>query len=271
MKNVAIYVDYDNLFKRLKELGCPPVYDVNFFVELKKKFEAVNYNVIKFCAFADFTDKELSIKEQTDIHSFGVEVFHCSINNKNSTDAEMTIRIMKDLYEINNIDVFVIVTNDRDFVPLIRAVKEKSKITYSLTTKTGINPVINVFSDYHQYLEDIFDLNNVHKVEEVKFEIDEITAELGEKAKMVSEKFYNSGAFKNLKTKSVWVSLSSYSRDLSKIGALQTTKSDVIKYFQIANILEFVELYEHENQLYIREGKKYQEIFHLEVAAGRKK
>jgi uncharacterized LabA/DUF88 family protein len=268
MKNVAIYVDYDNLFKRMKEFDLHPIHDVDFFVELKKKFQKAGYSVIKYNAFADFSDKHLSLKEQSDVHSYGVEVFHCSTSNKNTTDSELIIKVMKDLYTNDLIDVFVIVTNDRDFVPLIRAIKEKDKTTYSLTTKTKVNPIINIFSDYHQYLEDLFELEGLHNIDVVEVAKEEISEVMESKAKLMSEKFYTSAAFKNIKTKPV--SLSVYSRDLAKIKSLKETKENIIEYFKIANTLEFVELYEKSGAIYIKEGKKYKELMQLEVAVAKK-
>jgi uncharacterized LabA/DUF88 family protein len=265
-KNVAIYVDYDNLFKRFKEFGLHPIHDVDFFVGLKKKLEKANYNVLKYNAFADFTDKVLSIKDQTEIHSFGVEVYHCSTNNKNTTDAEFIIKVMKDLYTNDHIDVFVIITNDRDFVPLIRAIKEREKITLSLTTKTKVNPVINVFSDYHQYIEDLFELD---KLTENEIDINVIETINEDKAKIVSEIFYGSGAFKNLKEKNIQVVLGEYAKSLSRMPKMKATKEskdNIIEYFKAAHSLGFVYLFEHGDIIYIKEGEKYSELMNIEVA-----
>lgn len=267
-KNVAIYVDYDNLFKRMKEFGAHPIDDVNFFMSLKQKFNEINYNILKFTAFADFTDKDLTIKEQTKIHSYGIEVFHCNTNNKNTTDSELIIKVMKDLYSNSNIDIFVIVTNDRDFVPLIRAIKERDKLTFTLTTKTKVNPVVNIFSDYHQYLEDLFDLESMNKIEYLNLQTEEISEELERKALLVSEKYYSSGAYKLLKKVGTPVELVKYAVSLSKIPTLREDKESIIEYFKIANSLEIVELVEKDGSVYIYEGKQIPDFQHLEVASG---
>lgn len=266
--NIAIYVDYDNLFKRLKDLGFHPIHDLNFFTELKNKFSMVNHDVVKYVAFADFAGKGLSLKDQTDIRTFGLDVYHCNVSNKNTTDAELMLTVAKDLFEKPLIDVFVLVSNDRDYVPLMRMIKEKSKKVYVLTTEKAINNVINVFADYHQHIEDLFNLkkeSNIVELPKREIKPDEITEEDQRLAGLVSKRFYESSMYKQLKEGKP-IKLDGYAENLSKVKSLSMTKSKIINYFRIANELKFVELKEANNVIYIHEGQLVQEVLGKSVA-----
>jgi predicted nuclease of predicted toxin-antitoxin system len=271
--NVAIYVDYDNLFKRLKALGYHPIHDLDFFSELKAKFTQDNHDIVKYMAFADFMGNGLNIKDQTEIHTFGLDVLHCNVSNKNTTDSEFMLAATKDLYEMDNIDVFVLVSNDRDYVPLMRLIKEKSKKVYVLTTEKATNKVVNVFADYHQYIEDLFNLKEESKViqlPEKKEDLGEISDEDQGIAGEVSKRFYESEAYSKLK-EGKKVSLDGYAQNLSRVRSLKLSKSKIKGYFIIAHELKFINIVESNGIMYIEEGELFQEILGKSVAASKGK
>jgi len=47
--------------------------------------------------------------------------------NKNPTDLHIAVDIMEDVYQNQHIDTFVIVTSDKDFIPVIKKLIEKGK------------------------------------------------------------------------------------------------------------------------------------------------
>ena len=51
----------------------------------------------------------------------------CNNNGKNSLDISLTIECMKDLVRNNSIHTYVIVSNDTDFIPLCKELKEYGK------------------------------------------------------------------------------------------------------------------------------------------------
>lgn len=270
MNNVAIYVDCDNLYRRLDAMGYHPVSDLKFFERLKDFFQVAGYNVIRYSAFADFTGKGFSIDDQTEIHSYGLEVYHCNIDKKNTTDAELMINAMKDLYEKPSIDVFVLVSNDRDYVPLIRAIKEKSKKTYALTTEKGTNKVVNIFTDYHQHIEELFGIKSLNELLISGIEKPSMSEDKEKMAGDVAEKFYSSELYKKYKINGSRVTLNGYADLLSRMKGFKYSKGDIIEFFRVAHELKFVELYEKDNEMCIREGEEFKHFLGLEVASADK-
>lgn len=56
------------------------------------------------------------------------------------------------------IQAIVIVSSDSDMVPLLQAIKYENKIACLFSTRTGFNRVAIRYVDYHEYIEDIFNL-----------------------------------------------------------------------------------------------------------------
>lgn len=259
--NVAIYVDYDNLFKRLKEYNLHPIEDLNFFGGLKERFKQLNHNIIRYIAFANFEYDDFNIYDQTKIRNFGVDVKHCNIDGKGSADIELVVEVMNDLYRFKQIDMFVIVSNDRDFIPLIRAIKLEGKMTYSITTKNGFNPVVNVFTDFHQFIEDMFSLDHEFKLDEfgIGLKSEELTPEIIKKAAAVTDMFYTSKVRKRLLENNERVSLRGYAMQINKYIWKRESLQKIEKYFHAAHTLKYIELYEQNGELCIRDGINIEE------------
>lgn len=260
MKNVAIYVDYENVYKRVKEYGYHVVEDLDLFVNISEKFKSAGFNIVKYVAFANFEDRDFSVLDQTRIHNFGVDVRHCSLDGKSSTDMELVVEVMTDLYNISNIDVFVIISNDRDYIPLVSAIKSKSKTTYTISTKVGFNDMVNVFSDYHQYLEDLLLIEPEVVINDVGIPINRITEEMRNKAKEVCQMLYNSNYWKKFIDEGEPVSLRGYSTVINKNIWKKETVSRIERYFHAAHTLEFVQLYKEGDKLFFKEGSKMTEV-----------
>jgi len=76
LKKLAIYTDYENLYKRLREYSTHPIYDLNFSKVINNFFIQHEMDIIKFVAFSNFEDNDFSVADQTEIHTFGVDVRH---------------------------------------------------------------------------------------------------------------------------------------------------------------------------------------------------
>ncbi|MFC5449361.1 NYN domain-containing protein [Paenibacillus aestuarii] len=248
---MAIYVDYDNLYKRLKSYNIHPVRDLNFFQKLTEKFRNSGHDVIKFISFANFEDSDFEAVDQTKIHNFGVDVRHCSLDGKSSTDIEMTVEMMRDLYKDARIEAFVIISNDRDYIPVVKSIKAEGKITYTLTTKNGVSSIVNVFSDYHQFLEDLFDIF----IDISAFDEKDI---LSQKAFDVSSFFYKSKFWERFRESGSPVTLRGYAIQLKR--TFRDSQSNIEHYFHHAHILKYIEIVEIEGVKYLRGGSRIHEF-----------
>lgn len=69
----------------------------------------------------------------------------CNNNGKNSLDIAITIECMKDLIRNLTINTFVIVSNDSDFIPLCKEIKEYGKKCYLFVDRKQNEQVKNVY------------------------------------------------------------------------------------------------------------------------------
>lgn len=88
----------------------------------------------------------------------GLQTRHASNDGKNSGDLELTVDALRVLYKNSNINFFVIISSDRDIIPLLKAIKYENKTSYVLSTQNGFNKTVAEYADFHEYIEEIFNL-----------------------------------------------------------------------------------------------------------------
>jgi len=80
---------------------------------------------------------------------------------KNSVDMHLCIDMMKTLYAFPNIETFVLITGDRDFIPLINAIRQLGKRTVVIgvaqATASHLAQSADEFLYYSQVVEDLTD------------------------------------------------------------------------------------------------------------------
>jgi uncharacterized LabA/DUF88 family protein len=130
-ENVAIFIDYDNVHIGFKEKWqtTPDSKDPekNLFLQLWKIYD--RNNVRTFRAYADF---ELLKSDLTSLQEKRIQVRHVysksgANNRKNSSDIEMCLDAIETTYKDSNISTYVIVTGDRDMIPLLSRLMYKGK------------------------------------------------------------------------------------------------------------------------------------------------
>lgn len=269
LANASVYVDYENICELLKEYGKSPL-EIDFFSVILQRLRNVHQlNVIDFTVYSNFEKTTENGKIQTLIRGLGLQTRHSSNNGKNSGDLELTVDALRTLYKNSTIDVFVIISSDRDIIPLIKAIKYENKITYVLSTKIGFNQIVAKYADLHEYIEDIFELNSIipkPAVEyldksELHFDLQHLRPENIDKAKEVSLLFYNSKVWRKSQESLEPVSLTGYVSIIAKTIPRMT--QEIIEDFKLAHYLEFISLYKDAKKgLCIREGTKQNELNH---------
>jgi len=119
-----IYIDNDN------------IKFTNYEYILTSFFKTAFYKIF-------INEYELSIIDERikNKHKFIV----CNNNGKNSLDISLTIECMKDLIRNNNIHTYVIVSNDTDFIPLCKELKEYGKSCILFTDRIPNKATIDVY------------------------------------------------------------------------------------------------------------------------------
>jgi predicted nuclease of predicted toxin-antitoxin system len=156
--NVAIYIDYENVYKTL--LGeCKNLLRLGFFEKIQKWCKLKNLRIVKIIAYCNFDNKDLmESRHQTRLQEYGVNTVHTSNRGKNYADLQITIDALNDMYINENIDEFIIMSNDKDMSPLLNTIKlNKRKVTL-LTVGHSYDFALCNVPDEHITLDDILSI-----------------------------------------------------------------------------------------------------------------
>ncbi len=161
-RDVALFVDFENVYISVRE-----VYGQNPNFEYIMEKAAEYGRVIIARAYADWYRYQ---RVTNALYANGIEPVyvptyyygqepHKATAIKNSVDIHMVIDAMRTLYTHENIDVYVFVTGDRDFIPLIHAIRQKGKMCVVIgvadTASSHLAQSADEFLFYHQLSDDI--------------------------------------------------------------------------------------------------------------------
>lgn len=168
---IIVYVDNDNLqFTKYESVLT------SLFVNKKSFFKI-------FTNEYDLSKMDESFKNR---HKFIVS----NNNGKNSLDIAITIECMKDLMNNNNIHTFAIVSNDSDFIPLCKEIKEQGKECHlyvdrehNQNIKDAYDQVINIgdFKKKEHQLREKEKQKELEKRNKLKNQIEKSEQNLNEK------------------------------------------------------------------------------------------
>jgi uncharacterized LabA/DUF88 family protein len=163
--NVAIFVDYDNVYWSLiNNFNHDPDNEdkqKNLFEQLWKKYG--RDNVRTFRVYADFEKIDTSM---TSLQKKRLQIRHVysngkdGVSRKNSSDIELSIDAIESTYKDNNIGHYVFVTADSDMIPVLSRMMYKGKRVdlYYLSNALAQNLDLNT---YVHYSEDLIKFLNV--------------------------------------------------------------------------------------------------------------
>ena len=70
---------------------------------------------------------------QSKLQEYGVETVHTSNRGKNYADMQLAIDVLNQMYLNENIDEFIIISNDKDMSPLINTIKANKRKAVLIT------------------------------------------------------------------------------------------------------------------------------------------
>lgn len=162
-RDVAVFIDFENIY-----ISVLAEYDVNpdFEALIEKAEEFGRVSVAQ--AYADWTPYSHYINS---LHAFQIDPMYVPAYHygeggkqkggaiKNSVDMFLCINAMKMLYSHPNIQTFVLVTGDRDFVPLIKTIREFGKravvIGVAGASSAHLAQSADEFFFYHQITDNL--------------------------------------------------------------------------------------------------------------------
>lgn len=141
MKNCILYIDYDNIkFSKYDKI----------IDNLFKNYKSTTKIFINEC---DLNNLDSIIK-----YKYNIFICNSPAKSKNSNDISLTIECMKDIYS-NLYDIFIIISNDTDFIPLCKEIKSKNKDCY-LCFDGNYNDYLNEIYDKTYNLSQLLKLDN---------------------------------------------------------------------------------------------------------------
>jgi uncharacterized protein (TIGR00288 family) len=142
MDKVAVLIDYDNVNSEIS-LG-------NLLEEVKPIGEVVR----KIAFYSNGKDK---LKKENVLQTQGISLEYHSpyIDKKSTSDVRMAIKAM-DLLSNNVADIFVIVSNDSDFIPLAERLKDAGKKVIIVTDNKAVSD-----TNFAKYFDKHIDLYKI--------------------------------------------------------------------------------------------------------------
>jgi hypothetical protein len=123
----ALFVDFENL-----RLGVPDPHGktdtaIDVLNKLLQRLEKEGKRVLIRRAYADWEGEGLEgVQGQLSLMSF-LPVYVLGLAGKNSADLEMSLDCMDILLSRDDVERFILVAGDRDFIPIVRRVVEAGK------------------------------------------------------------------------------------------------------------------------------------------------
>ncbi|WP_088008079.1 NYN domain-containing protein [Indiicoccus explosivorum] len=231
---LKIFMDYENLASTFPEHTGKEVRYVNFFERLRHKLEK-QFTIVSIKGYANFDSPFFqSQREQGWLTSAGVEPKHCSVGTKSTTDVQITIDVMKDLSQ-PAADVYALITNDRDFAPLLQEIRNAGKQALLICTAGGTNDALPKFADAVLELEDLFGIKEASFSQEVLKEAETIsyTTDEANEAEEVLLFLQGSSLYKKAKIQKIRISLKGFACFCQNSGKWKFSK--VIHLVKIAH------------------------------------
>lgn len=154
-KNVAVFIDAENLFKGYGKLDIPDVSMEDILNQIDKAAsqEAGANGIAVARAYADWN--ALGLEDyRRDVERSRVEtvqVFSVGKAEKNAADIVLVVDCLRVAADLDHIEVFVLVSADGDFVPLVRRLHELDKYVVGATLSN--HPVNSVLEkEVDQYV-----------------------------------------------------------------------------------------------------------------------
>lgn len=171
--NVALFIDYENVYKNLLEENRNVIRD-GFFEKIREWCRKNSRRLVKIAVYCNYDNEDLHESyHQSLLQSYGVESIHTSNQGKNFADLQITIDVLTAMHLNDNIDEFFIMSNDKDMTPLLNNIRYNKRKVSVVTVGDKYNDAICSFSDEQIKYEEIIGVevkNPYIKVLEEKIE-----------------------------------------------------------------------------------------------------
>lgn len=153
--NAALFIDYENICKILLKQHTN-VIRLGFFEKFRQWCKNHGRRIVNISVYCNFDIKDLyESHHQSLLQSYGVETIHTSNQGKNYADLKITIDVLNSMYTNNNIDEFILMSNDKDMTPLLNTVRLNKRKASIITTGNEYNNALCEFADEQITFEEV--------------------------------------------------------------------------------------------------------------------
>ncbi len=148
--NIAVYCDFENVALGIRDEHFP---EFDWSLVLARLLD--KGKIILKRAYCDW-ERFKSAKKG--LHEAGfelIEVPHVSYSGKNSADIRMVVDALDLCYQKGHVDIFVLVTGDSDFSPLVGKLRENDKLVIGLGVKNSTSNLLVEACDEFIYYDDL--------------------------------------------------------------------------------------------------------------------
>ncbi len=149
-KNLALYCDFENI-----ALGVRDARYARFDIQEVLERLLVKGNIVVKKAYCDW-ERYKDFKRDMHEASFElIDIPHRRLSGKNSADIRMVVDALDLCYTKAHVDMFVIISGDSDFSPLVSKLRENNKIVIGVGVKESTSDLLISNCDEFIYYEDI--------------------------------------------------------------------------------------------------------------------
>ena len=156
--NIAIFADFENVV-----IGARDAKYKKFDIHLVLQRLLDKGNIVVKKAYADWDRYKSSKKPMHEAAFELIEIPHVSYSGKNSADIRMVVDALDLCYTKSHVDLFVIVTGDSDFSPLVSKLRENNKKVVGVGVKNSSSDLLIDNCDEYIFYDDLVRDKRKHK------------------------------------------------------------------------------------------------------------
>lgn len=148
--NLAIFCDFENV-----AIGARDAKYDDFDIHLVLERLLDKGKVVVKRAYADWSKFKSAKKPMHQAAFEMIEIPHVSYSGKNSADIRMVVDALDLSYTKKHIDLFVVITGDSDFSPLVSKLRENNKLVIGVGVKAATSGLLIENCDEYIFYDDL--------------------------------------------------------------------------------------------------------------------
>ena len=148
--NIAVFADFENVALGVRDAKYP-----SFDIELVLQRLLDKGNVVVKKAYSDWDRYRAAVRQLHEAAFELIEIPHVSYSGKNSADIRLVVDALDLCYTKAHVDVFVIISGDSDFSPLVSKLRENNKQVIGLGVKNSSSDLLIDNCDEFIYYDDL--------------------------------------------------------------------------------------------------------------------